>query len=132
MSPANPAETFMQTLQETERSRDPAPLVALFADDAELSNLALAEPMRGREGAQTFWRHYLDAFAEVRSTFHHHFATDSAATLEWVSEGRLHAGEPIRYRGVSVLEIRDGKVSRFRTYYDTAAFLPGGAKHREK
>lgn len=122
----------MRTLQQAEGSRDPAALVALFSDDAELLNLALTEPMRGRDGAQEFWEHYLGAFKEVRSTFPRHVANETDATLEWVSEGRLPDGEPIAYRGVSILEMRDDKVSRFRTYYDSAAFLPGGAKHREK
>ncbi len=125
-------ETFMKTLQQIEESRDPAALVELFTDDAELVNLAQTEPMRGRDGAQTFWKHYLGAFSKVHSTFHHHFATDSDATLEWTSDGALPDGEPIKYRGVSILEMRDNKVSRFRTYYDSAAFLPGGAKHKEK
>jgi ketosteroid isomerase-like protein len=126
------AETFMQTLQQIEGSRDPAPLVALFSDDAELLNLALTEPSRGQTGAQEFWKNYLGAFREVRSTFHRHVATDTDATLEWTSDGRLPDGEPIAYRGVSILEMQDGKVKRFRTYYDSAAFLPGGAKHKQQ
>ena len=35
---------FMEALQDAERTGDVGPLVGLFADDAELSNLAGAEP----------------------------------------------------------------------------------------
>ncbi len=104
----------------------------LFGDDAELFNLALTEPMKGVEGARRFWTNYLSAFEKIRSTFHHTISTDKDAVLEWVSEGVMAAsGQPFNYRGVSVIEHDGAKVSRFRTYYDSAVFLPGGAKQKE-
>ena len=128
----NFAETFMQTLQQIEQSRDPEALVALFGEDSELLNLALTEPMRGTEGARRFWSNYLAAFDSIRSTFHHHLNTDRDAVMEWVSEGTMTtSGQPFNYRGVSVIEHDGGKVKKFRTYYDSAVFLPGGAKQKE-
>ena len=129
---SNFAETFQSTLQQIEKSRDPAALVALFNDDAELLNLALTEPMKGLEGAQKFWANYLSAFETIASTFHHTFNTDNMAVLEWVSEGVIAAtGQPFNYRGVSVIEHDGQKAHKFRTYYDSAVFLPGGAKQKE-
>ncbi len=128
----NFAETFMSTLQQIEQSRDPEALVALFGEDAELLNLALTEPMRGQEGARHFWTNYLKAFETIRSTFHHHLNTDQDAVLEWVSEGVMSpSGQPFNYRGISVIEHANGKATKFRTYYDSAVFLPGGAKQKE-
>ena len=126
------AETFQRTLQQIEQSGDPAPLVDLFTDDAELLNLALTEPLRGREGAQRFWSNCLSVFGKIASKFHHNVETDGGAAFEWVSEGTLADGQPVNYRGISVIEKDGEKVSRFRTYYDSAVFLPGGAKHKEK
>lgn len=54
--------------------------------------------------------------------------SNGSAVLEWISEGTLTSGEPLKYQGVSIIETVDGKVQRFRTYYDSAAFLPQGAK----
>ncbi len=125
--PSEIAERFMRTLREAETSGDVGPLVDLFAEDAELSNLAHDGPHRGRDGARRFWSDYLEAFQEVRSTFHHVLDTDRGAAMEWVSEGTRPGGEPLRYRGISVIEVRDGLVHRFRTYYDSAAFLAPGA-----
>ena len=52
--------------------------------------------------------------------------------LEWVSEGVIAAtGQPFNYRGVSVIEHDGEKAHKFRTYYDSAVFLPGGAKQKE-
>lgn len=62
---------------------------------------------------------------EITSRFMH----THTSVLEWVSKGTLSTSEEITYRGVSVLELSHGKVHRFRTYYDSAAFLPQGAKH---
>lgn len=128
----NLGETFKSTLQQVEQSRDPESLVALFGDDSELLNLALTEPLRGQDGARRFWTNYLSAFATIRSTFHHTTETDKTAVLEWISEGTMATtGQPFNYRGVSVVEHDGEKVHRFRSYYDSAVFLPGGAKHKE-
>ena len=128
----NLGETFKSTLQQIEQSRDPEALVALFGDDSELLNLALTEPMRGLEGARRFWSNYLSAFDSIRSTFHATTQTDKTAVLEWISEGTMATtGQPFNYRGVSVVEHDGEKVHRFRTYYDSAVFLPGGAKQKE-
>lgn len=117
------ARRFMEALQGAERTGEVGPLVELFADDAELSKLAGVEPRRGREGAIQFWRDYLGAFEQIRSTFSLVVEGAGAVALEWVSEGALPGGRPIRYAGVSLLEFDDGRVRRFRTYYDSAAFV---------
>ncbi len=128
----NLAETFQSTLQQIEQSRDPQALVDLFGGDAELLNLALTEPMKGIDGAHKFWTNYLTAFESIRSSFFHTIYTDKDATMEWISEGVMaHSGQPFNYRGISVIEHDGGKVHRFRTYYDSAVFLPGGAKQKE-
>ena len=129
---SNFAETFKSTLQQIEQSRDPEALVALFGPDAELLNLALTEPMKGVDGARKFWANYLSAFDKIESTFHHTTDGDRTAVLEWISEGVIAAsGQPFNYRGVSVVEHDGEKAHKFRTYYDSAVFLPGGAKHKE-
>ena len=129
---SNFAETFKSTLQQIEQSRDPEALVALFGSDSELLNLALTEPMKGEEGARKFWSNYLSAFDKVESKFHYTTDAENTAVLEWVSEGVIAAtGQPFNYRGVSVVEHDGEKAHKFRTYYDSAVFLPGGAKHKE-
>ena len=129
---SNFADTFKNTLQQIEDSRDPEPLVALFGENSELTNLALTEPMHGQEGARKFWTQYLAAFEKISSKFNHTTLTDNTAVLEWVSEGVMATtGQPFNYRGASVVEYGGDKVTKFRTYYDSAVFLPGGAKQKE-
>lgn len=118
---AGMADTFAKTLQQIEESRDPEPLLRLFAAEAELRNLAIAEA--GQDGARRFWDIYLAQFERVRSEFSHMIESDGQAALVWTSEGTLKDGQPIRYRGVSILEHDGDKVRRFETVYDSAAFV---------
>lgn len=126
--PTEITSRFMQTLQRTEETKEVEPLVALFSDDAELINLAMPEPLRGKEGAYRFWDKYLSVFDRIHSQFTHVAESDDTSVLEWISKGRLSTSEEIAYRGVSVLEFKQGRVHHFRTYYDSAAFLPQSAK----
>jgi ketosteroid isomerase-like protein len=126
--PSRATEEFMRTLQRIEQSRDVGPLVEMFADDAELASPERDATRRGRDGARTFWEEYLSAFSRVQSTFTRVREGDGFAVLEWVSDGALANNDPIRYPGVSILELEGDRVTRFSTYYDSAAFLPQGAK----
>lgn len=123
------ASRFMQTLQQIEDTGDVEPLVAMFTEDAELSNLAMTEPLKGRDGARKFWQKYLSVFERIHSKFTNVIEGDGTSVLEWISEGALSTGESLNYRGVSLIETDNGQVHRFRTYYDSAVFLPQGAKH---
>ena len=122
------ASRFMQTLQQIEETGDVEPLVAMFTENAELMNLAMVEPLQGQDGARSFWEKYLSVFERIHSEFTNVIEGDSTAVLEWVSEGALSTGESISYRGVSMIETKNGQVHHFRTYYDSAVFLPHGAK----
>jgi ketosteroid isomerase-like protein len=78
----------------------------------------------GADGARHFWQEYVGAFSNVRSDFTGVRDFDDFSALEWSTAGTLQTGRPIRYSGVSLLEHRDGRVTRFTTYYDPAAFVP--------
>ncbi|MGF1633795.1 MAG: nuclear transport factor 2 family protein [Phycisphaerae bacterium] len=121
-------ETFMDCLKQAEQTGDVSPLVALFADDAKLLSIVHQRREEGEGGAEAFWRGYLEPFERISSSFQHIKAADGLAVLEWTSQGRLKTGRDIKYQGVSLLETIGEKIQRFRTYYDSAAFLPDGAK----
>lgn len=119
-------DKFIKALERAEQTRDVAPLAAVFTETAELHSYT--RDRRGRDAA-SFWKEYLDAFDDVRSRFTRVDDRDGSAVLEWESEGRLPGGAPIRYEGVTLLEFEGERVRRFRTYFDSAAFLPDGSKH---
>lgn len=65
-----------------------------------------------------FWEAYRDTFGEVASTFRNVIVSDGRAALEWTTTGTSAAGASISYEGVSILEIADSKITRFRAYFD--------------
>ena len=119
--PSETVQKFIDGLQQAETQMKPDPVAALFAADAELANLT--HERKGAGGARQFWADYLKAFKSVKSEFFAVHEADGFAALEWTSTGELPTGAAIRYKGVSVLETADGLVKRFRTYYDSAAFV---------
>lgn len=115
------AEEFKQSLQTLEQKKDVTVITKFFADDVELKRLT-DEDYHGKDGATKFWKEYLNTFKTQDTTFYNTAETDGTALLEWRSEGELPNGKPFSYRGVSVLEHDGEKVSKFRTYYDSAVF----------
>ena len=116
-------ERFMRTLQEMEQSGDTRAMVDLFTEGAELHRLTGDENAAGREGVQKFWQEYLSAFQKIRSRFTNVIEADNTAVMEWVSRAEPKTAEPFEYEGVSIIEVENGKVARFRTYYDSARFV---------
>jgi ketosteroid isomerase-like protein len=117
----------MRALRGLESTGEVGPLLALFHDDAEIVNLGRTAPTRGREEIEGFWRDYRAAFRSIRSDFLNVIEGETGSVLEWVSRGARANGEPVEYKGVTVLEVEGGRIRRCRTYYDSTVFMPGGA-----
>jgi ketosteroid isomerase-like protein len=125
--PAPLTDEFIRSLQGLEGTGEVGPLVALFHEDGEAVSLGRTEPARGREEIEGFWRDYRAVFRTVRSEFTHVIEGQGGSVLEWVTRGALSNGEPVDYKGVTVLEVEDGRIHRCRMYYDSAVFMSGGA-----
>lgn len=112
-------KAFTDALDALEQRGDAAPIAALYADDADLSNPLVQHRYRGRDGARDFWSMYRGAFQSIRSEFQHIVSDERSALLEWTSRGTRQDGQPVEYRGVTVLEYGgDGAIRAFRTYFD--------------
>lgn len=118
-------QRFCEALHELERNGDDGPLLSLFSEDAVLSRPEADLSAEGSTDPQAFWAAYRAQFSEISTEFGRTHDAGDLGVLEWGSEGRLEAGRPIRYRGVSLLDFEESgdQVVRFATYYDTAAFL---------
>jgi ketosteroid isomerase-like protein len=121
-------QRFISALSELHSSRNVDPLVQLFADDATLGKVGMPHQEHGKDGARNFWRQYREVFDAIEASYRLIAQGDDAAFLEWTSTGTLADGSDFRYEGVSVLEARGDAIGAFRTYYDTAAFLPEEGK----
>lgn len=114
------ADRFADALRTLEESRDPEPLVDLYAAGARVGNIVHPEQYDGRTGARSFWTSYRDQFEDVRSSFRLSVEDDTGGVLEWESEVTI-AGHRVQYRGATVLEFVDGAITRSCTYFDPTA-----------
>jgi hypothetical protein len=90
------ADRFVEALWKLEEDRDVEALVEVHTEDCDIGNVAVPKTFSGHDGLREFWTSYRDTFGSMKSEFRNVFADD----------------------GVSLLEIEDGKVSRFRAYFD--------------
>lgn len=118
------AQDFADALQRFEQNRDIEAFLPVFAEDVELRRPETKDVQQGVDGARDFWQRYLEQFDEIASSFSRVAQAEGIGELEWTGEGRLATGRQISYAGCSLMEFgSDGRVSRFTTYYDTAAFV---------
>lgn len=121
------AQDFADALQQLEKDEDVEEFIGLFADDITLVRPEPGNGGEGPAGARQFWQDYLGQFETIASTFSRVVQEGALGELEWVGTGRLRTGRDISYTGTSLLAFDDaGKVVRFATYYDTAAFTHPG------
>ena len=112
------AEKFVEALWKLEQDREVEALVEIHTDDCDVGNVAVTRTFSGHDGLREFWTSYRDTFGEMKSEFRNVFADESGhAALEWNTSAQANGNE-VSYEGVSLLEIQNGKVSRFRAYFD--------------
>jgi ketosteroid isomerase-like protein len=96
--------------------RDVESLVALMTDDHRFVDTAGAS-FEGRDAARDIWRQFFDGFPDYRN----HFETVAEKDGAVVIAGRSSCSDQ-RLEGPALWSatIRDGKVSEWRVYEDTA------------
>ena len=114
------ARTFATALQTFEKDGDAAAFAALFTDDAVTQRFDARGERRGE--VEQFWHEYRDQFSSISTTFYDVVEGGDRAALEWSSDAELTDGRPITYRGVTVIDLDGEKITRLRTYYDSAQF----------
>jgi ketosteroid isomerase-like protein len=112
------AQRFVDALAKLEESGELEALVALFAEDAQLSNVASRRVFSGPEGVRQFWRDYKGMLAQVRSTFRNMIESADRVALEWETQGTAQNGAAVSYEGVSIIEWDGDKIRRFYAYFD--------------
>jgi ketosteroid isomerase-like protein len=112
------ARRFVDALLKLEESGDLESLVSLFAEDAQVSNVASRRVLSGIDGARQFWTEYKTMLARVRSTFRNMIESGDRVALEWETQGTAHNGAAVNYEGVSIIEWDGDRIRRFYAYFD--------------
>lgn len=115
------AQRFVDALLKLEESGDLEGLVALFSDDAQVSNAASPQVFTGQDGARRFWTEYKGTLGRVKSTFRNMIEAADRVALEWETQGTAHNGAAVAYEGVSIIEWDGDRIRRFYAYFDPHA-----------
>jgi ketosteroid isomerase-like protein len=116
--PMERAQRFVEALTKLEQSGELEPLLALFAEDAQVSNVASSRVFTGLDGARQFWTEYKGLLARVKSTFRNMIESGDRVALEWETQGTAQNGAAVNYEGVSIIEWDGDRISRFYAYFD--------------
>jgi steroid delta-isomerase-like uncharacterized protein len=120
------------------RQSDPTWLdksVAAFAADAEVIDVPSGTTLHGPDGYKRLVLFFTEAFPDSRVEPINAFATEDQAVLEFTSRGTSIGPLPLPSGAIpatgssielwlcQVMQIRNGKIVRFRTYYDMMTML---------
>ena len=96
-------------------------IMEFFSDDCELRTPRGKEPWGTRYVGKPAVREGLNArfigIPDVHYGEDSHWIADNLGVSTWLLTGTTKAGEPIRVRGVDLLEFRDGKLVKKDSYW---------------
>ena len=107
-------------------------VAALYADTFEETDIALAEPQRGREAIRRTMRRYLLAFPDLSITADEVIIQDNCLALAWTIAGHHRGimlnipatGRLVQIRGVSLMTLDEtGHIVRLQRIWDLAGLL---------
>lgn len=110
-------ERFAAAMGRLEANGDVDALVALYDEASVTGHVREPESFEGIEGARAFWTRYREQFEAVSSTYRLMAGDAGGGVLEWDTEATM-AGRPVRYRGATVIETADGRITRSCAYFD--------------
>lgn len=114
-------------------SSDASKLLPLFTDDISYEDVTFGAVNNGSEDLRKFAQGAFDSFADMKFELKSRFisADGQRGAMEWVWTGRQTKDFPglpatnkrFQVRGASIVEFRDGKISRDSDYWDLATYM---------
>ena len=99
-------------------AEDWAALADVFTPDVEISTVGAA-PVRGRDAALAYFPRLLAGYTEHTDTVTRWIEAPDAIVTEIGFDGRLADGRPVVFDALDVFDLRDGRIARVRTWFDT-------------
>lgn len=108
-------------------SHDPDKLAALFTEDALYEDVAFASVNHGLAELKKFAASEFSASPDLKVELVNSSIGSEHGTIEWVfsgtDAGMFKTGKKFSVRGVSVITLSNGKISRNIDYYDAASLM---------
>ena len=96
--------------------------LALWTEDMTFQSPVHTDPLRGREAFAALVARSLDAGRPLRFDVAHLAVRDDVVLAEWsIAFERRDTGARVEWRGMSVAEMRDGRIAVWREYWNPAA-----------
>jgi steroid delta-isomerase-like uncharacterized protein len=108
-------------------SHNPDKILALFTDDIFYEDVAFGEISHGQAEVRKFFLSELEGVPDLELKLMRADIHDGHGTIEWTFSGTdkdvFKTGKKFSVRGVSVIDMRDGKIFRNVDYYDVATIM---------
>ena len=108
-------------------SHDSAKLTAVFTDDVVYEDVAFGEVSHGKAELSKFAASEFDGTPDLELKLVRASIDDGHGTIEWTftgtDKGVYKTGKKFTVRGVSVIDVRGGKISRSLDYYDLSTIM---------
>jgi steroid delta-isomerase-like uncharacterized protein len=108
-------------------SHNPDKMLPLFTDDLVYEDVAFAEVSHGSAELRKFFLSELEGVPDLELKLERASIHGSHGTIEWTfsgtDKGVFKTGKKFSVRGVSVIDLRDSKISRNVDFYDVATIM---------
>lgn len=96
-------------------------VMAHFTEDAEYANVPMGPPHVGKGAIRAFIDGFMGSTSEINFIVHHQVAAGDVVMNER-TDILVMAGNRVELPVMGVFELRDGKISAWRDYFDMSAF----------
>ena len=108
-------------------SHNPDKMLSLFTDDIVYEDVAFGEVSHGSAELRKFAASEFDGVPDLELKLLRADIHGGHGTIEWMfsgtDKGVYKTGKKFSVRGVSVIDMRDGKISRNLDFYDVATIM---------
>jgi steroid delta-isomerase-like uncharacterized protein len=108
-------------------SHSPDKMVALYTDDVFYEDVAFGEVSHGTAELRKFAASEFDTVPDMEIKLVSAHVHNGHGAIEWIfsgtDKGVYKTGKKFSVRGVSVIEVRGGKIARSLDFYDVATIM---------
>jgi len=108
-------------------SHNPDKMLSLFTEDIFYEDVAFGSANHGKTEVRKFAADEFDGVPDLELKLIRADVRGGHGTIEWTfsgtDKGVFKTGKKFSVRGVSVIDVRDGKISRNLDFYDSATIM---------
>lgn len=108
-------------------SHDTAKWATYFTSDIYYEDVTFAEISHGVEEGKKFAGEFFEAVPDLKLELENSSLEGNHGSIQWIlsgtDKGIYKTGKKFKVRGVSIITVKNGKISRSLDYYDSATIM---------